>query len=67
MELALEKHFHICPKILFACSWKIFPLVVKSTKMELSFRFEMLMAIGIRYPESWIMNMAEQRAEYASH
>lgn len=67
MELALGKDFNMYTKIFFACSWEVFPLIGKDTKIEFSFQFEMLMYPGICYPESRIMNKAEQRAKYASH
>lgn len=67
MELALGQDLNMHTKILFACSWEVFPLVGKGTKIEFSFQFEMLMCPGICNPESWIMKKAEQRAKYASH
>lgn len=67
MELALGKDFNMHTKILFACSWEVFLLIGKDIKIEFSLQFEMLMCPGICYPESWIMNKAEQRAKYARH
>lgn len=52
MELALGKDFNTRTETLFACSWEVFPMVWKGTKIEISFQFEMLMCPGISYPES---------------